>query len=925
MKKILTYIVVLILLSAGCAQIGSLTGGEKDKLPPKMIKSVPLEKALNYSEKTIELKFDEFFVLKNLNAVFFSSPPFSEKPTFKIKRKTLKILIPEDLKDTTTYMFWFGDAIVDYHENNPIINFRFIFSTGNVLDTFEISGNLKDAYTLKPETDRYVMLYRENKDSLPISSMPYYICKTDTSGKFKLDYIKPGSYKIFALEDLDADLKFSLPNEKIAFLDTLIIPKIDVVTKIDSLKAGTVLHKDTASITGDTIKADTVIYTKTFQYSPKNIDLYMFKEDNNKQYLLNYERNLRGKCEFVFNKPTDSVIVKPINFLLNDSNFFIETPDTGYQFTYWLKEKKLYEKDTLIFSLSYFNKDSSENFIRETDTVQLFFSSKSEPDKKYLTFDEFASEQDSFINYKLISQTPIYSIDTSKIHLYEILDTIVSDPKKQELHRALRPAPDKIILNLKRPFVKTANIEPLNFDTLSNWSNFEYYNENKEIWYQLNDKKISEKDTLKFVFHYDNDFFKNQIQQFNDTLALPLLKQGLLTVDRKHADTIIFKFKKKITKETQFLIPDKTIANWYKFVNTSDSDKVILKLTNSDLIYKDTLMITVKTTDYDNTKGDKIEFEYSKNAVFKFDKQRIIKSERPEPNRLNIIFNKPIISDVEIKSINFGLDYEWYNKTLSKSKDTVYFEIIDRFVSNLDTVQLNVTYKRLNRFDKTEDKTDTINFIYKRQKRISKRTAQKNTAVETDKIKTEPVSIDIPVEAIIKKDSLSERKYNLVYNWKAGKIYKLKMDSTAFTDIYGICSKNEEVKINVRKAESYGSLAIKISGINYINKPGLSTDSLLSDSIVNSVLKQGQLKLMLFNDKNEIVSTAYTKTDSVLTISNLPVGDYTAKIHYDINENDQWDSGDYLKHKQAEIIKFYSEAITISGKSEKNITWSFKP
>ncbi|MCF6364845.1 MAG: Ig-like domain-containing protein [Bacteroidales bacterium] len=923
MKQLIFYIAALIFIISGCAQIGSLTGGEKDTEPPVMLKSKPAEKALNVKENKLTFTFDEFFGLNNLNAVFLSSPPLIEKPTFKIKRKNLVVILNEKLKDTTTYMFWFADAIEDYHEKNPLKGFKFIFSTGNVLDTMEISGSLKDAFTLQPDPDMLVMIYREYNDSTPINEIPYYITKSDTSGNFKIDYIKPGKYRIFALKDLDANMKFSLPNEKIAYTDTFIIPEVKTETKTDTFKTGSVLHIGSETSAGDTLLNDTVIISEEYIYSPQNITLFTFTEDNNKQYILNSERELKGKCKFEFNKPADNVKISSLNFDLIDKNYFAEKADSGRSLIYWLRNKEIYNKDTLQFSVSYFNLDSAENKVAETDTISFTFNIDADTIAREINFEEFKTEQDSFSHYSIVSTTPIKSIDTSKIKLFEVLDTLVADTKEQKLLKFFRPAPNELVFSLKRPFAKNFFIEALNFDTTENWVQNNYRKNNTVLNCKITDKNISEKDTLKIVLHYDNAFFKNQILKFNDTLSLPLLKQGLISVQRLSADTIRMKFKKAVSSDTeikQFVTENK---NWYKQVKSEESNLLTLLIKEKELIYKDTILLTLRTNDFDNTSGEKIDFEYSKNAIFKFNKQKIKKFVREERDKFYIVFNKPLHSDININSVNFTINNEWYNQEKTSSGDTVKFKITDKFVSSLDTLKISVNYKLLNRYDKTVEEKDTLTLTYKRKRRSRKnRSANVSTGTEnSEKLKT--VSINIPVKYKILKDTLSERKYNLLYPWEGSKNYLLKMDSSSFTDIYGGLSKKEEIKFKVRKNDAYSKLNIKLANIGKLENPNYITsdDSTSTDSVLLSQLKKGQIILYLSNEKKEIVKTEFANSNENISYSNLIPGTYSAKIIYDINNNKKWDSGKYLKNRQPERVIIYEETITLTAGEETEIIW----
>ncbi len=945
--KIIISFTISVFFVVGCAQVGSLSGGEKDKDPPVLLKSKPKMQALNFNDNKIVLFFDEYIVLDNLNSKFISSPPMKEKPEFKLKGKKLIIKFKEKLLDTTTYSFRFGDAIQDNNEKNPLKDFEFIFSTGNIIDTMEISGNLKDAFTGKPEEKMFVMLYREYNDSTPINKIPYYITKTDTSGNFSIDYMKYGKYKIFALKDLNFDYKFSLPNEKIAFLDSLISPKVKTKTKIDSLKAGTVIHRNNNDKIGDTLVNDTVIISQEVIYLTNNINLLSFEEDNAKQYIIDSKREMKGKCEFVFNKKPDSVIISKIDFPLIKNNYFVEKSDTGKSITYWLKEKEMFDKDSLKFSVSYFNKDSLENIVKETDTVIFSFNILKDTIKHYTEFNDLKTEQDSFLNYTIETNTPIYKIDSTKIKLFSILDTAVIDTKNQKLLNFYRPSPDSLFFSLKRPFLNNFFVEALNFDNTKSWYDKEYYKDTL-LKCKITNENLYKKDTLKLVLHYDNNFFKNQNQKFTDTISMPLLKQGVISVRRESADTIQITFKKHISEDTELIINNDN--NWYEKIKSKNKNTLNIKITKQALSDKDTLILTIKTKDYDNTSGKKIFYEYSKNAIFKFNKQKIKKATRPERNKLFFVMNKALINNFELKSLSFSINTKWYEKEICKTKDTVKITITDRFVSNMDTIKLELKYKTINRFNKNVEEKDTINLPYKKtRKRRGRRSAKQSTSTKESKTEQlQNVSIEVPVKYKILKDSMSERKYQINYPWISGRKYIIKIDSVAFTDIYENYSKTQETSFSIREKDYYSKMKFNLSNVlniskaNFFSKTKIDTTNLvqadtskthivssdtikqekfITDSIANSKLEKGQIIFELYNEKEELIKTKYTNSNIIFFIDNLVPGKYKVKLIYDENNNKKWDTGNYLKNKQPERVIFYSKEINLSSGIETIFDW----
>lgn len=927
MNKTYYIIAVLLLFIFGCAQVGSLTGGKKDTDPPVLLKSTPENKSLNFKGKKLTFKFDEYFILNDLNSVFISSPPFSEKPDFTVKGKKFIVKFNEKLKDSTTYMFWFADALQDNNEKNPYKDFKFVFSTSNEIDTMEISGVVKDAFSNKPDEEMYVLLYKTYADSTPINQKPYYIAKTDTSGKFKLDYLKTGKYKIFALKDLDANLQFTLPNEKIAFLDSLLVPSVKTETKIDTFKAGSILQIGTDT-KGDTLLNDTVIMHEEYIYSPKNITLFSFEEDNNKQYILNSSRDVKGKCKFEFNKKTDSTIIKPLNFKLYSNDYLIEKVDTGKSIVYWFKNDNIFNKDTLSFLASYFNKDSVDNIVKESDTIIFPFDFEKDTISHFVDFIELKTQQDSFENYLIETNTPINKFDTSKIHFFEILDTLVADVREQKLIKFQRPNPNELDFEIKRPFVNDFFIECLNNDSIENWYSKTYSADSTKMTCEITNKTVSQKDTIKVILHYDNKFFKGQIQNMADTMLMPLNRQSVVYAKRPATDTVEILFRKKISEETKIFIDEN--SKWYKKIPSEKDNVFKLKIKEKQIEDKDTIILTVKTKEYENTKeANKVEIEYLTKAIFNFDEQKIKKYAREERNRFYFIFSKPLQNNVFIKPLNFKPKASWYKKEINENKDTVVYTISSRTVSSIDTIKLEVKYDIKNRFKEIEHVTDTVGFVYKRVRERHKRTAKNNKKVENKKevskqnnVEKSKVGIEIPIKYDIVKDTTSERRVHISYPWKTDKSYVLKMDSTAFIDIYNNYSKENKTNFNINKASSYCELKIAISNINNISK--LEVDTTNVDSLMLSNLEKGQILLSLYDEKNNIIKTNITSSDTLFTVKKLNPGKYSLKIIYDENMNKKWDTGKYIKHIQPEKVIIYSEELNLSEGEKKEIEWNLE-
>jgi hypothetical protein len=229
-KKIFIYI-ILVVISASCAHELPLTGGEKDTKPPVAEKFDPPNQSTRFIAKKITIEFDEYVKLKDASKQILMSPPGT---TFEVveKGKSIQLTITSTLRDNTTYVINFGSAVVDNNEGNPLNNLIYTFTTGDILDSLQTRFVVLDANTLKPVGGVQVMLYDQDVDSLPLTSLPYYAGTTDPQGRITIGYMKPGSFKVFALQEENKNYLYDKSNEGIGFLSGTISPGDTIPTKI---------------------------------------------------------------------------------------------------------------------------------------------------------------------------------------------------------------------------------------------------------------------------------------------------------------------------------------------------------------------------------------------------------------------------------------------------------------------------------------------------------------------------------------------------------------------------------------------------------------------------------------------------------------------------------------------------------------------
>ena len=421
----LLYGMLLLTVIYSCANIGSPNGGPYDETPPKFVSSTPVPNQINYTGKKIEILFDELIQIEKPSENVIITPPQMELPVIRSAGKKAVIELKDTLKPNTTYTIDFTNTISDNNEKNVFENFSFAFSTGDIIDTLEVSGVLLNAENLEPMPGITIGLHNNLEDSAFVKLPFVRTSRTNDKGQFTIRNITPGTYHIFALNDVNRDYKFDQPGEDIAFLDSVIVPSFELTTRQDTT------WKD--SLTIDTIR--TVGYTRFF---PDNIELRLFKEKFERQYMVKPERPDEKYFTLRFNTKLDTVPVPvPINFTPEDSTwYFVQQTEGGTAVNYWLADSTVWKQDTLQVQVSYPKSDSLNILRPQTDTVQLVLRRRPAEKKKKKKKDEpdpivflgmqvdAPSSMDLFDTISVTFNEPVLDINKEMFFLDQKIDTV---------------------------------------------------------------------------------------------------------------------------------------------------------------------------------------------------------------------------------------------------------------------------------------------------------------------------------------------------------------------------------------------------------------------------------------------------------------------------------------------------------------------
>lgn len=404
MRKTLTLLIVTVLilgLFTNCARRGNPVGGPIDSLPPVMVKAIPENENINFDEKKIRIYFDEFIKLEDLKDNLVISPPQKNEPVITpvgTASKFISIKILDTLDGNMTYQYNFGNSIVDNNEGNKLGNFKYVFSTGDYIDSLEVSGEVTNPKVKEPVSDIDVMLYAYDStytDSIIFKQKPRYIANTLDSTLYNLTNLRGGKYLMIALQDGNSNKIYNPESDLIGYVqDTIYIP------------------------------TDTVYNFHLFKEIPE-FSIIKPKEITNSHAIFGFKGNAKGiEIKVLSETPEDfksHYNIDPVK----DTIHFWHTP---------------FESDSLYFEIT--NGDYIENLTlnkrtKKTDSLVVNPSSKS------------LSPLDTF---QIKTNTPIERFDIDKLK-------IVSDSADIPFETFLSDSKDKIYINFEQKFAKRYDIE----------------------------------------------------------------------------------------------------------------------------------------------------------------------------------------------------------------------------------------------------------------------------------------------------------------------------------------------------------------------------------------------------------------------------------------------------------------------------------
>lgn len=364
---------VAALVFSACASIGRPEGGAKDEIPPKFVSSNPAPGAVDVNRTRLSVNFDENIQLEDAFTKVVVSPAQKQPPQVSANGKRLSVELRDTLRPNTTYTIDFADAIKDLNEGNILDGFALDFSTGPTIDTLRISGMVLQAKNLEPAQGMLVGVYSNLSDTA-IRTLPLErIARTNQLGQFTIRGLKPGNYRVYAVNDLNRDYHWDR-SEDVAFYDYTVSPSVESIQVSDTLWASD--------------RSDSIVTHEGIRFLPNDVLMTWFNEEYLPQYLKDYARPDRRRITVNFAAPSDSL--PEIRIVSGAPGVGREISEWGLlrsnatrdTLEYWISDTSVVASDSLMLSMRYLKTDTTDNLVWTTDTLRFFFKDPNRNKKK---------------------------------------------------------------------------------------------------------------------------------------------------------------------------------------------------------------------------------------------------------------------------------------------------------------------------------------------------------------------------------------------------------------------------------------------------------------------------------------------------------------------------------------------------------------
>ena len=360
------------LLLTKCASTMTPTGGPKDTIPPVIVYMNPDNFTTNIdtlNPPKIYVEFNEYVQIKDQQKELYTSPAMKKKPSVVRRGRGILVTIKDTLRPNTTYAINFGSSIQDNNESNPLHSMRYVFSTGDKIDSMYMSGYTADAMKSDSVSKSFIYYFiadsveRPNEwDSTMFKYKPQVIARAEKNGIFIAQNLKPVKYRIYAFEDTNGNMEYEPSVDQIGFLDSTYNPM--------------------------EMPGFTIWYDSLRHYPSAEPQLYfrMFMDRRfTRQVLSSHERINRHKAMLYFGAQYPDVTKLEFDSIPSDKVIYDPQNTTRDTVALWFDIPAEELPDTITGRITYFKHDSINNLVEAEDKLRLawaYVESKEEREER---------------------------------------------------------------------------------------------------------------------------------------------------------------------------------------------------------------------------------------------------------------------------------------------------------------------------------------------------------------------------------------------------------------------------------------------------------------------------------------------------------------------------------------------------------------
>lgn len=188
-------------------------GGPPDTTAPFIVSTTPEQGATNVpTDAEIEIEFSEYLKETNVSSSVTITPIPKLAPDYSWSGRSLVMAFDQPLAENRTYTVTIGSSISDNAGNRLGRPYSLRFATGPEIDSGSISGEVSG----RSKIPAYVFAWRLPDEIIandsrfrPDSTDPDFIAPIGDDGRFSLEGLPTGRFRLIAVSDASSDRRFT--------------------------------------------------------------------------------------------------------------------------------------------------------------------------------------------------------------------------------------------------------------------------------------------------------------------------------------------------------------------------------------------------------------------------------------------------------------------------------------------------------------------------------------------------------------------------------------------------------------------------------------------------------------------------------------------------------------------------------------------